>query len=62
MEHLEHLRKTLRGAGRRLILIPAVCRECGFVFRKRDRIRGPGHCPLCRGESIADPSFRLEGG
>lgn len=60
-EHLEHIRKSLRAAGRRLVQIPATCRECGFAFRKRDRLRSPGHCPICRGESIEDPVFRVEG-
>jgi predicted Zn-ribbon and HTH transcriptional regulator len=31
------------------------------VFRKRDRLKAPGRCPVCKGESISDPSFRVEG-
>ena len=58
--HLEHLRKSLRAGGRRLTQVPAECRGCGFVFRKRDRLKAPGRCPVCRGESISDPSFRVE--
>jgi predicted Zn-ribbon and HTH transcriptional regulator len=61
-DHLEHLRKSLRAEGRRLAQIPAECRGCGFVFRKRDRLKSPGRCPVCKGESISDPSFRVEGG
>ncbi|HSL91466.1 MAG TPA: hypothetical protein VK863_02360 [Candidatus Limnocylindrales bacterium] len=60
--HLEHLRKTLHAEGRRLTQVPAECRGCGFVFRKRDRLKAPGRCPVCKGESISDPSFRVEGG
>jgi len=60
--HLEHLRKSLHAEGRRLTQIPAECRGCGFVFRKRDRLKAPGRCPVCKGESISDPSFRVEGG
>lgn len=60
--HLTHLRRSLRGSGRRLSHLPAQCRGCGFRFRKRDRLSAPGRCPVCRGESIADPSFRVEGG
>ncbi len=60
--HLGHLRRSLRGSGRRLSQAPAQCRGCGFLFRKRDRLRAPGRCPVCRGESIADPYFRVEGG
>jgi predicted Zn-ribbon and HTH transcriptional regulator len=59
-EHLFHLRKTLRAGGRRLAQTPAECLGCGFVFRKRDRPKGPGRCPVCRGEFISDPAFRVE--
>ncbi len=58
--HLEHLRKSLRAEGRRLVLIPAACLDCGFVFRKRERLTSPGRCPVCRAETISDPSFRIE--
>jgi len=58
--HLEHLRKSLHTEGRRLTQVPAECRGCGFVFRKRDRLKAPGRCPVCKGESISDPSFRVE--
>lgn len=60
--HLEHLRKSLRSEGRRLDLIPAECRGCGFVFRKRDRLKAPTRCPVCKGEAISDPSFRVAAG
>lgn len=61
-DHLVHLRKTLHAEGRRILQIPAECRGCGFAFRKRDRLTSPGRCPVCRGESISDPSFRVQGG
>ena len=60
--HLEHLRKSLQTMGRRLSQVPAECRECGFVFRKRDRLTAPSRCPVCKGEAISDPSFRVEDG
>jgi predicted Zn-ribbon and HTH transcriptional regulator len=58
--HLEHLRKSLHAEGVRLSQLPAECRECGFVFRKRERFKAPGRCPVCKGEAISDPSFRVE--
>jgi predicted Zn-ribbon and HTH transcriptional regulator len=58
--HLERLQKSLHAEGHRLIQIPAECRACGFVFRKRDRLKAPSRCPVCKGESISDPSFRIE--
>ena len=61
-DHLEHLRKSLRSEGRQLDQVPAECRGCGFVFRKRDRLKAPSRCPVCKGEAISDPSFRVAGG
>ena len=58
--HLEHLRLSLRGSGRELAVAPARCRQCGFLFRKRDRLGKPGRCPQCRQTSIAEPLFRIE--
>ena len=60
--HLERLKKTLHAEGRRLAQVPAECRGCGFVFRKRDRLKAPSRCPVCKGEAISDPSFRVEEG
>jgi len=57
--HLENLKKSLHAEGRRLAQVPAECRSCGFVFRKRERLKSPGRCPVCKGESISDPSFRI---
>jgi transcriptional regulator len=58
-EHLEHIRTTLHRAKRRLAIQPAECMKCGFVFIKRERLKNPGKCPVCRSESIHDPLFCL---
>jgi len=58
-EHLEHIRKTLASSGRRLGMIPAECRKCGFIFSKRERMKKPGKCPVCRGELISVPLFEI---
>jgi len=57
--HLEHVRKTLRATGRRLVVVPAECVECGFVFHKRDRLTRPGKCPLCGKGHIREPLFAV---
>jgi predicted Zn-ribbon and HTH transcriptional regulator len=59
--HLEHLRKSLHSEGRQLDRIPAECRGCGFLFRKRNRLKAPSRCPVCKGEAISDPSFLVAG-
>lgn len=57
--HLEHLRRSLSCAGSTLLVTPARCLDCGFVFSKRDRFTAPGRCPLCRSESIEPPLFEV---
>lgn len=56
-DHLEHIRKTLRTAGLRLLVVPAACGECGFVFHKRTRLTKPGKCPVCHSSYISEPLF-----
>ncbi len=56
-EHLEHIRATLHHTGRRLVIQPAECVKCGFLFQKRERLKKPGKCPVCRSESIHAPLF-----
>ncbi len=58
--HLAHLRRSLHGGGIRFHLVPALCRQCGFVFSKRERPTKPGKCPQCRATAIQPPEFRIE--
>jgi predicted Zn-ribbon and HTH transcriptional regulator len=57
--HLEHLRQSLHRGDMTLQVLPAACRGCGFVFSKRERLKRPSRCPLCHGESISQPRFRI---
>jgi len=59
---IRHVERTARRAGERLVVTPAECEACGFVFRGRDarHLQPPGRCPKCRSERIVDPLFRLE--
>jgi predicted Zn-ribbon and HTH transcriptional regulator len=58
--HLEHIQRSLTATGQQLVLIPAECKKCGFVFAKREKLKRPGKCPVCRGESIREPRFTIE--
>ena len=57
--HLEHIRQSLHRTGKRLLVQPAECAKCGFVFEKRGRLTRPGRCPVCKSESIHAPLFSL---
>lgn len=58
-EHLEHIQRTLNKSEHIFILAPAVCKKCGFVFRKRYKLKKPGKCPVCRSELIQEPLFSI---
>jgi predicted Zn-ribbon and HTH transcriptional regulator len=57
--HLEHIRHSLHRTGKRLIVQPAECTKCGFVFDKRERLTRPSRCPVCKSESLHAPLFSL---
>ena len=58
LEHLSHLARA-PGSGLHFQIIPSVCKHCGFVFKKRDRLTRPSRCPICQHESISRPRFAL---
>lgn len=54
---LPHVEKS---AGDRFEMIPPRCKNCGFVFEKRTKIKRPSRCPECREERIEGPWFTIE--
>jgi predicted Zn-ribbon and HTH transcriptional regulator len=58
LDHLGHIARA-PGPGLQFLITPAVCKHCGFAFKKRERLTSPSRCPLCRGESIRRPRFAL---
>jgi len=58
-DHLSHIRHSLQRTGELLQVLPAACKNCGFVFAKRGRYKRPGRCPVCRGQSISQPRYRI---
>ncbi|MEW5747034.1 MAG: ArsR family transcriptional regulator [Nitrospirota bacterium] len=59
-DHLTHIEKSALQKHRQLVVVPAACKKCGFVFRKRERLTKPGRCPVCKGQSIEEPLFSIE--
>ena len=57
-EHLAHISRS-RSLGGKFIHLPSTCKDCGFIFRKRDRLTPPGKCFLCRSEAITPPRFLI---
>lgn len=59
LEHLEHLRLSLRQQGKKLATTPAICRNCDYLFSQRSRLAKPGKCPVCRHTGIEPPLFTI---
>jgi len=57
-EDLHHIKRSVRSGGRRLVVTPARCEACDFVF-KSTALHPPGRCPSCRERRIAGPWIRI---
>ena len=60
-EHLSHIARSKMLDGK-FVYTPSICRHCGYVFKKRDRLTPPGKCFLCRSEAIIPPRFSIRTG
>ncbi|MCS7280281.1 MAG: transcriptional regulator [Desulfobacterota bacterium] len=60
LSHLGHIKKTIAKLGYVLEVSPAQCLSCGFIFKKRDRLKKPGKCPSCRSTFIEPQIFNLK--
>jgi transcriptional regulator len=58
-DDLRHALRSADAAGHRIEIIPARCKDCGFVFAD-DRLVKPGRCPSCRGSRLFEPLLRVE--
>ncbi len=59
-DHLEHIERTAHQKNKTFVVTPAECKKCGFVFRKREKLKKPGRCPVCRNEAILEPLFSIK--
>lgn len=62
LTHLPHVAKTVNSskeASARFVVQPSECVSCGFVFKKRERLKTPSRCPVCRSEEITEMRFGI---
>ena len=57
-EDLRHAIRSARAAGERVVITPARCKQCGFVFDEA-KLSKPGKCPACRGTRIFEPQVSI---
>lgn len=58
-DDLRHMITSARAAGHTVIIEPARCKTCGFVFDQQ-RLTKPGKCPQCRGSRILESLIKVE--
>jgi predicted Zn-ribbon and HTH transcriptional regulator len=56
---LRHLVRSARAAGHKVIVEPARCKSCGFVFSE-EKLSKPGKCPQCRSTWVFEPLLSVE--
>jgi predicted Zn-ribbon and HTH transcriptional regulator len=58
-EHLMHISRSVNAQKKKLVIIPSLCLDCGYVFDKRKRFTRPSRCPRCKNEYIQSPAYRI---
>ena len=58
-EHLTHIARSVSSQNKQLVVAPANCLACGYVFEDRKRLTRPGRCPRCKKSHINSPAFRV---
>ena len=58
-EDLRHALRSAAAQGHRVAVLPARCKDCGFVFDEQ-RLTKPGRCPSCKGSRLFEPQIRLD--
>jgi transcriptional regulator len=58
-DDLRHALRSARAAGYRIVVIPARCRSCGFIFGE-EKLAKPGKCPACRGTRLLEAQIGID--
>ena len=58
-EHLPHIARSLAVQNKKLIIQPAQCLSCGYIFEDRKRFTRPGRCPHCKKSHLDVPTYRI---
>jgi len=58
-EHLSHIARSVASQNKTVLITPAICLRCGYVFEDRTRFTCPGRCPQCKKSHIQSPTFRI---
>jgi predicted Zn-ribbon and HTH transcriptional regulator len=57
-DDLRHAIRSAEAAGHAVVIEPARCKQCGFVFAT-DRLAKPSKCPDCKGTRLYEPQISI---
>ena len=57
--HLPHVAKSAVARGMIWTVRPAICENCSYIFKNRQRLDPPGRCPACRQSRIRGPWYQI---
>jgi predicted Zn-ribbon and HTH transcriptional regulator len=57
-EDLEHIAKSVKRRKKQLLIRPASCGSCNFIFKTRS-VKKPSKCPKCKSEWIIPPAYLI---
>jgi len=56
-EDIDHIARSVRNKGKEVIVRPASCGKCNYVFSLKHSAKAPTKCPKCKSEWILAPAF-----
>ena len=57
--HLPHVARSTAAQRKSLLVRPARCLACGYVFGDRKRLTRPGRCPRCKHSHLQEPTYHV---
>jgi hypothetical protein len=58
-EDIGHIAKSVKNSGKQLLIRPASCGKCGYVFSSRKVASRPSKCPKCHSQWILLPGYLI---
>jgi len=57
--HLDHVARSTAAQRKKLVVDPARCLACGYVFENRKRLTRPSRCPRCKLSHLQEPTYHV---
>ncbi|MDF1539206.1 MAG: transcriptional regulator [Candidatus Thorarchaeota archaeon] len=58
-EDINHISKSIKNMSKELLVQPARCGNCDFVFKVKGSAKRPSKCPQCKGQWIISPGYLI---